>query len=495
MPSSTTTLTPADGTLDVSAVTAALATRFAVEAHARRAVQVRSLDTFDRRLENAGLHLQLRTSAGKGELVLVGDDGELSSPADGLRLPALAEALPAGPLRDRLAPVLDIRALMDLGAQRRHLRRVELRNSDAKIVVRVSVDEPDQVRVTPLRGYDSDARTAVRLLSGVGLREAPAAVAAPAPLDEGPGPTAPATAYVAHVLGGFLDTMQANLPGLLDDVDTEFLHDFRVAVRRTRSTLKLGRPALPGDLRETWEPAFKWLGDLTTPVRDLDVYELELPTMAGWLVAANPTDLEPLAAHLRRRRTAERRRLVRGLRSARYQRLVDQWAARLGELSDPAADETAGEGQLGSATALDLARSAIHRSGRRVTRDGRAVHADSPATDLHDLRKRCKELRYALEVFAPLLDKDDRKVLVTDLKVLQDVLGRFQDTEVQRAKLRDFAEEMMRDGTPTEAVLALGELIGHLDSAQDDARREFDAAFERFARPANRRRLAVLAGR
>ena len=36
--------------------------------------------------------------------------------------------------------------------------------------------------------------------------------------------------------------MNENLPGLLADVDTEFLHDFRVAVRRTRSTLKLGRP-------------------------------------------------------------------------------------------------------------------------------------------------------------------------------------------------------------------------------------------------------------
>ena len=127
--------------------------------------------------------------------------------------------------------------------------------------------------------------------------------------------------------------------------------------------------------------------------------------------------------------------------------------------------------------------------------DGSAVHADSAATDLHNLRKRCKELRYALEVFAPLLDKGARKALVTDLKVLQDVLGRFQDSEVQRAALRDFAEEMMRDGTPTEAVLALGELIGHLDAAQDDARREFDDAFGRFARPANRRRLADLAGR
>ncbi len=85
--------------------------------------------------------------------------------------------------------------------------------------------------------------------------------------------------------------MNDNLPGLLADIDTEFLHDFRVAVRRTRATLKLGRPALPDEMRSRWEPEFKWLGDLTTPVRDLDVYELDLPTMGGWLVAADAADL------------------------------------------------------------------------------------------------------------------------------------------------------------------------------------------------------------
>ena len=491
MPSRTTILLPPDGQLDVPALRSALATRFRVEAHTRRLVQVRSLDTFDRRLVTAGLTLELRTAAGSAELVLTDQERELTAPADGLRLPALAAALPPGPVRDRLAPVIDIRALTDLGVQRRHQRPIDLRNRDDKIVVRVVVDEPDLVRVTPLRGYDSDARAALRLLGGLGLREAAAgATATDQPADEGPGPEAPATTYVAHVLRGFLDVMSANLPGLLDDVDTEFLHDFRVSVRRTRSTLKLGRPVLPGDLRDTWEPAFRWLGDLTTPVRDLDVYQLDLPTMAGWLVAADPADLGALAEHLRRRRTAQRRRLVRGLRSQRYQRLVDEWGVRLTDLADLSGDEPPP-----SETALALARSAIRRSGSRVMKDGSAVHADSAATDLHDLRKRCKELRYALEVFAPLLDPSARKALVTDLKVLQDVLGRFQDTEVQRAGLRDFAEEMMRDGTPTEAVLALGELIGHLDAAQDAARLEFDDAFGRFARPANRRRLADLAGR
>ena len=389
-----------------------------------------------------------------------------------------------------------IRALTAVGQEKRRLQLIELRNADDKIVVRVELDEPGEaeparpptVTVRELRGYADEAARAVKALVAAGLRPAPDPV--PVDDDQGRTPVAdrqqPAHVLLAAALGGFATALDDNLPGLLDDVDTEFLHDFRVAVRRTRATLKIGRPALPDSMRSEWEPAFKWLGDLTTPLRDLDVYELELPMMGSWLVAADAADLAAFATHLRRRRTAARRTLVRGLRSQRYRRLRADWDLALDRLGD--------EGIAGGPTAGDLADQAIRRAASRVLRGGRSVTAESPATDLHDLRKRCKELRYALEVFAPVVDAAIRKKVVGDLKDLQDVLGRFQDTEVQRRALRSFAEEMMADGTAAEAVLAMGELIGHLDAEQDRARAEFDTAFATFARPAGVQRLLHLGG-
>jgi CHAD domain-containing protein len=129
-----------------------------------------------------------------------------------------------------------------------------------------------------------------------------------------------------------------------------------------------------------------------------------------------------------------------------------------------------------------------------VVRGGAAIGADSPPEDLHELRKRCKELRYALEVCAPVLPEGPRKRVVADLKGLQDVLGRFQDAEVQRWAMRGFAAEMMAEGTSAGAVLAMGEVIGHLDVEQDRARREFDAAFARFERPSSLRLMHRLGG-
>jgi len=43
-------------------------------------------------------------------------------------------------------------------------------------------------------------------------------------------------------------------------------------------------------------------------------------------------------------------------------------------------------------------------------------------------------------------------------------------------------------------VLAMGELIGHLDVEQERARREFDGAFTRFERPSSLALMHQLGG-
>lgn len=498
----------ADGQqLELGDVVAALSAKFAVATGAKQLVRrVVRLDTFDRRLRAAGLTLEHRTLASGQQLVLGQSDtpSTLAMPVANLRWPAPADHLANGPLREAIAAVSGIRALMVISDEQRRMRVLELNNEDGKTVARVEFDEaasaaiapastPTQLTVRALRGYDQQARQATQILIGLGLR------AIEYGKDRGPGPapatigtdrTAPGSELLAKALSAYLVTMRENLPGLLDNVDTEFLHDFRVAIRRSRATLKLGRPCLPEVMRTRWEPAFKWLGDLTTPVRDLDVYELGLPTMASWLVAAKPADLEPFATHLRSRCVAKRRTLVRGLRSDKFTQLMAEWDEELAlmtKMPQDADPERLSAGQL--------ADRGISRAYRRVVRGGRAISNDSPAEDLHTLRKSCKDLRYALEVCAPVIAKSPRKRAVDDLKGLQDVLGRFQDSEVQRQALHGFAEEMMADGTPAAAVLAMGELIGHLEAEQDRARREFDGVFAHFARPSSRRLMHRLGGK
>jgi CHAD domain-containing protein len=482
---------------EVEALYKVLASAFEVCAGKPCVVRRTVLDTFDHRLERSGQRLQLVAEAGADRLELV-QDGETLVTAfagAGTRWPAMADALPDGVLKDRVARACGIRALLIIDQRRRLVRRAELRNADGKIVVRLEVDEPaggaaaPVIVVRPLRGYQKAADRARQLVSTV---LEPAADEPTAPDATGPwvvDPESPARLLLAAELADFLQEVRVNLPGTVGDIDTEFLHDVRVAVRRTRSLLKLGRPALPPHLREVWEPRFKWLGDLTTPVRDLDVYQLGLPAMTGWLLATSAADLQPFQAYLAGRRAVERRTLLRALRGARLRRLLDDWPMELSALTDSA---RSADGAAWSAGAL--AQAHVSRAHRRVVRGGTAISDSSPPEALHLLRKRCKELRYALEMFAPVLDDAQIAKAIKDLKVLQDVLGRFQDSEVQRTTLRGFAHEMAADGAQAEALLAMGELMGHLHAEQQRARAEFATVFASYIRPRGSRRMARLTG-
>ena len=128
-----------------------------------------------------------------------------------------------------------------------------------------------------------------------------------------------------------------------------------------------------------------------------------------------------------------------------------------------------------------------------MLRQGRAISADSPAEQLHDLRKRCKELRYLLEIFASVFDPQAYQRALKDLKGLQDCLGEFQDRQVQQEELREFAAQMMADREmPATALLAMGELAGGIGRAQRRARDEFAERFGEFASPASDQRFQDL---
>jgi len=143
------------------------------------------------------------------------------------------------------------------------VRRLELRNADEKIVAPSTWKSPrpglavrPRSRCTRCAGYDeqtvrSDPAAERVWACARSARRAPRRT--PGRVDR----AAPATATAHRVLGGFPGHDGARTSLVCSTtVDTEFLHDFRVAVRRTRSTLKLGRPALPAVLHTRWEPAF-----------------------------------------------------------------------------------------------------------------------------------------------------------------------------------------------------------------------------------------------
>ena len=282
------------------------------------------LDTFDWRLNKAGLVLEYSRAKRGGRLLLSRDDlPQAEQRITGLqpRRPLLAEELPAGPVRDQILKLVSPRALLPVARATSTVSVTRLLNADGKTEARLIVERstasqgdvnphtaelPPRLAIAEVRGYPGQARKAARLLAGVpGVSAAsePVFDAALRALGRHPGDYSsgvdaeitaqmPASVAVATVLLRLLDTLELNLDGVLRDIDTEFLHDLRVSVRRTRSAIKLLGAVLPDGLAGPYAAEFKWLGDLTTPTRDLDVHLLGFGAMAGHLVAASAADLD-----------------------------------------------------------------------------------------------------------------------------------------------------------------------------------------------------------
>jgi len=123
----------------------------------------------------------------------------------------------------------------------------------------------------------------------------------------------------------------------------------------------------------------------------------------------------------------------------------------------------------------------VRRIFRKVRKRASLIGADSPAEEVHALRKTCKEMRYLVELFKPLCAPKAYKQVIRDFKDLQDILGEFQDSEVQAAALRQFAQEMIDGGTvKAGTILAMGELCGRFDASQRNARDELTAHHDAY---------------
>lgn len=496
----------------------ALRSRFEVAPDGSRTVRRVWLDTFDWRLYRSGSTLEYVSGPGIHELALVTPDrGRITSAVPRMTWPRLASAVPAGLVRELITPIAGIRALLPVAAGTSAQRTLRVLDSEEKTVVRLTVDNatvrgsaaaiPARLTITPVRGYDAQAGRVERILAAlpdVTPADRPALDVVLHAAGRRPGgysshvdvaltPSMPAGTALAAILLRLLDVIEANVDGTVRDIDTEFLHDLRIAVRRTRSALKLAGDTLPGDLAPRYALEFRWLGQLTTPMRDLDVHLLGFAEEAAKLVTASAADLAPMHDSLIRYRAAERRRLARGLRSARFTSLTSQWREALEKSAAPAKRGTRGQGGRTQTPIAVIAAARIERAYRRLTKAGYAITATSPEEDLHMVRKRGKELRYLMEFFAGLHDPATHHNAVRELKQLQDCLGDIQDGHVQREAIRSLAVRMVAEGlTPAPTLLAMGELAAQLDAAASAAREDFGKRFARFMSDRNARRIASL---
>ncbi len=407
-------------------------------------------------------------------------------------VPVPAPIAPAAPICDCVAP----RALLKMGCGEVSFRRGRLVNSAGKteaILDEIAVDgtaagsneRPQRFLLRrPLRGYHRIVSIPLGTPVGVeGVVDALAAGAGRQPFDFDTRLNLPIRsdddpqAAHRHVVSRLVGTMAAVRPGIGGVGDPEFLHDYRVALRRLRSYLKeagLGPPSSapppPAQTRhavalldEIWEA--------TGVARDFDVF---LERRNHYLSAA-PAPLHDEVEHLFDR--------IAGLREESYAVLLRclpvGYEAEL-EIELLARGPGWGPGfEWSSKTHLDAqATRWVHKREKKFLKlvarlqDAYALAGDDIDDEkIHASRKAAKKYRYLHEIFLPVLDEGKySSKRVKQLRKLQNLLGSYNDLVVEESRFHEILTR--RDtGSYGDARAATAYMLAQVEREKDAARK------------------------
>ncbi len=446
-------------------------------------------DTFDGLARRAG-KVPLRTKEGVA----------LIEPATGVMLEQaclsdwkFAADLKGGDVGVQLSEISELRAFLPAGNLAGEIKRISLLDELEKTVSRLTVTslKRGRERITwisteALRGYDAEQRRLEKALEAADCeRVTKSSDLLPAP---GVGakpyaskPTVPLSACdpviksESALIRVFLKTARRNEEGAREDWDTEFIHDYRVSLRRVRSLLSLFKGVYA---EEAVAELKRVLGDImkqTNRLRDLDVYLLGRAEYYELVPESVHAGLDVMFNAIEKQR-GEAFEGVRSLFNSpdydkRLRGLQRKFRADDGIPKGPAADEPTGR------FALKL----IRKKYAKVARIGARINKQTPDETVHELRLECKKTRYLLEFFAPLFKTADIKPLIKSLKGLQDALGWFNDCSVQRESLATFVERHPTRGQKgLRLAESVGALVATLYQRQLAARRQVESRIDLF---------------
>jgi len=491
--------------------------RLPLESAPPETYQLHYYDSFDWRLFQAGKVLvwQQRTPDSQLCLLGTGDNSTRTAIHQEQEPSRFAAGLPPGQLRQELDGLLGLRASLPVATIETRSLASRWIDKEGKTRLRLYLEQHrliqpggkrsilcKRIRVVPLQGYAKTAQRVISVLekdfelcpqqqdlldlalTSMHKIQGGYSSKLSIPLE----PELRADAAMRRILLTLLETMEVNEAGTIANLDTEFLHDFRVAVRRTRSALGQMKTVFPPATLARFRDKFAWLGSITSQTRDLDVYLLKFENYRNQLPEALQADLEPLRTFLNRHHEQEQTRLSRELQTARYRQLKTQWRRYL---TSPLPKRPATGDARGSIG--EVAPRRTWRIYKRVLREGRAITPASPAEDLHELRKSCKKLRYMMEFFQRLYPAKKIRALIRELKGLQENLGDFQDLEVQIHSLQHYSDQMKQEGDMTPRTeLAMDILLKSLETRMQEVRDIFESRFQQFASKSNENRFREL---
>ena len=461
-------------------------------------------DTFDWRIYNAGLVL---FNSGRRFYLRPIETDTIIAEAGYQKRPVFIWDFTSGNLKERLIAILGVRALMVKCVATFVEENGTILNKDEKIVSKVLIREViskkmakpsaeyHTLKLFPLRGYFKDARIIVNKINTFTVKD---------PVRDPfqfivdvygikPGEYSskinirlqrkvPAQVGIKSILKFLLQVIRQNEDGIKRDIDTEFLHDFRVAIRRARAALSQLSVVFPPSILQKFKKDFSYIGKMSNHLRDLDVYLLNESNYKRMVPSRMGKDITILFDQLRRERKTAHRQFVKVLNSKRYKSILSTWQTYLNSNTVDNGDSSPDAKR----PIIKIAKPIIYTQLNLILKLGSEIDENTEDEKVHALRLECKKLRYLLEFFISLFPKRKIEKFINHLKILQDNLGNFNDYSVQQESLQNYLMQMSTASAKgKQAIAAVGALIGVLYDRQLQTRQEFADRYSQFASKEN----------
>ncbi|MBI1374713.1 MAG: CHAD domain-containing protein [Phycisphaera sp.] len=248
-------------------------------------------------------------------------------------------------------------------------------------------------------------------------------------------------AYAANVLLGHLADLQAQIAGVREATDIEYIHKMRVASRRLRNALALFEDVMPAKKFKRWLKQIKTVTKALGAARDLDV-QIEFVTefdndLKAQGDKAHAPGVERLVLRLTQQREAVQPRVVATMDRLESSGVLKDMREGLLAIN-VAARVTSGEER--DHRLVDDAREIITLRLEQMLAYEPFIYSPQHVEELHQMRIAAKHLRYTLEAYGPAF-RSKLKWQTRVAKQVQSQLGDVHDCDVWIDRLPRFIEE------------------------------------------------------
>lgn len=472
------------------------------------------LDTFDWRLFQAGMVLEVEVRGGLCVLTWreMGS-GQIFLTRTVRKIPQRAADFSNAGMQPKLKQIIGSRLLLAHANLQGSVEKLLLLNRDEKTLMRVELRHDkvlssshatylqlqETIYFFPYRGYEQIFRERQSKIVQKGkllpVVDDPL-LSALAVLDITPGAytgrpqfsleTGQASIVVlGEILNRYLQIMESNVAGAREGKDPEYLHDFLVAVRRIRCFFFMFAPLFPGNKIKLLDSDLQWVQQEATRIRDLDIYINLFQDFETRVDAVHQKALYSLYSFLQSEKQEKLAQMRVALDSYRYLRLTDSMSSYFRSFS------SVGELPAGAAAPIEItASNSIYTIYRELVKAAHNLLPNPKAEKIIALYQTSKRLGYHMEIFSSLFPGKRMRQLQSEQGKLQQCLSQYRDVDLQYRRLRDYLSRMTRTQAMREISLeAMEQLIADRKRERKRARVLVLNQIEQFTRKKIRERF------